>query len=165
MMIFTPLRAHISTLACLLFAQATGLGQVPTVLTVGSEQVSVSDFEHIFLKNNRDETITPEALDEYMELFINFKLKVLEAEAMGMDTAAAFQRELAGYRKQLARPYLTDNEVLDDLVSEAFERKQSEVRARHILISCDENASPADTANAYRRIKMLRDRVVAGVAR
>lgn len=141
---------------------AMGWVQGQTVLTVGSESVSAADFEHIFLKNNRDAAVTPESLDEYMELFINFKLKVLEAEARGMDTSATFQRELAGYREQLARPYLTDTEVLDDLVREAFDRKQIEVRARHILISCDENASPTDTANAYRRIKVLRDRIADG---
>lgn len=139
-----------------------GFRTSPTVLTIGNESVTLSDFEHIFLKNNRDADITPEALDEYMELFINFKLKVLEAEALGMDTSATFLRELEGYRKQLARPYLTDTEVLDALVQEAFDRKQTEVRARHILISCAENALPADTASAYRRISALRERIANG---
>ncbi len=156
-----PMKPFIPLLGALLLAQVA-FAQSPTVLTVGDEQVNLADFEHIFLKNNRDAAITAASLDEYMELFINFKLKVLEAEALGMDTSATFQRELDGYRKQLARPYLTDTEVLDGLVQEAFARKQEEVRARHILISCAENAPPSDTANAYRRINVLRERIIEG---
>ena len=90
--------------------------QAQTVVTVAGEEVSAQDFEHIFKKNNRDSLVTPEALDEYMELFIDFKLKVLAAEELGMDTAEAFINELAGYRKQLARPYLVDNDLLDAMV-------------------------------------------------
>ena len=99
------------------------------VLDIAGERVSLADFEHVFGKNNRDSLYTVEALDEYMQLFINFKLKVREAEALGMDTAEAFKKELAGYRTQLARPYLVDTELLDALVAEAFERKKQEVRA------------------------------------
>ena len=77
-----------------------------TVLTVAGESVSAEDFAHIFKKNNRDSLISNESLDEYMELFIDFKLKVKAAEDLGMDTATSFVNELAGYRKQLARPYL-----------------------------------------------------------
>lgn len=139
------------------FAQST-----PTVLTVGDESVSLADFQHIFLKNNRDSIITREALDEYIELFINFKLKVQAAEALGMDTVETFQKELAGYRTQLARPYLTNNELLESLVRQAWERQQEEVRARHILISCSADASPADTLKAWKRADALRKRVVNG---
>ncbi|HBS19518.1 MAG TPA: peptidylprolyl isomerase, partial [Flavobacteriales bacterium] len=132
------------------------------VLEVGSEMVTLADFKHVYGKNNRDSVYTIEALDDYMELFVNFKLKVLEAEAMGMDTAAAFKKELAGYRTQLARPYLVDGDLLDALVDEAFERKGMEVRASHMLISVDANASPADTLNAWNRIQTLRKRVING---
>ena len=79
-----------------------------------------------------------------------------------MDTAEAFKKELAGYRTQLARPYLVDTELLDALVAEAFERKNQEVRASHILVSVDAKASPADTLKAWNRIQGLRSRVAAG---
>ena len=78
------------------FAQrqsASTFGANPTethVLEVGGELVTLADFKHVYGKNNRDSVYTVEALDEYMELFVNFKLKVLEAEALGMDTASAF---------------------------------------------------------------------------
>lgn len=133
-----------------------------TILTVGTEKVSVADFQHVFLKNNRDSVITEAALKEYMELFINFKLKVQAAEALGMDTIETFQRELAGYRTQLARPYLTNNDLLQDLVKQAWERQQEEVRARHILVSCGVEASAADTLKAYKRALAMRKRVENG---
>ena len=133
-----------------------------TVLQIGGEDVSLSDFQAIYGKNNRDSVYSVEALDDYMELFINFKLKVLEAEALGMDTVASFQKELAGYRGQLARPYLVDGELLDAMVEEAFARKGEEIRARHILIGVDENASPEDTLRAWNRIQDLRGRVAGG---
>ena len=152
--------------ACMLIAAAFTAAPVKAqdaaVLTVGEESVSLADFEHIFLKNNRDSVITEAALDEYMELFINFKLKVQAAEALGMDTVETFQKELAGYRTQLARPYLTNNELLDELVRQAWERKQEEVRARHILVSCSAQANPADTLKAWKRANAMRTRILNG---
>ena len=133
-----------------------------TVLTIDQEQVSISDFEHIYKKNNNETTITKEGLNEYMHLFVKFKLKVMEAEALGMDTVSDFTRELAGYRKQLSRPYLVDTELLDELVQEAFNRQQEDVRARHILITVGVNAVPEDTIRAWNRINKLRDKVLAG---
>ena len=143
-------------------ANAGANPQETYVLEVGNELVSLADFTHVYGKNNRDSVYTVEALDEYMELFVNFKLKVLEAEALGMDTAAAFLKELAGYRTQLARPYLVDGALLDELVEQAFERKGMEVRASHMLISVDANAAPTDTLRAWNRIQALRSRVVNG---
>ena len=143
-------------------ANAGANPQETYVLEVGNELVSLADFTHVYGKNNRDSVYTVEALDEYMELFVNFKLKVLEAEALGMDTAAAFQKELAGYRTQLARPYLVDGALLDELVEQAFERKSMEVRASHMLISVDANAAPTDTLRAWNRIQALRSRIVNG---
>ena len=139
------------------YAQESG-----TILTVGTEEVNAADFQHVFLKNNRDSVITEAALNEYMELFINFKLKVQAAETLGMDTIETFQRELAGYRTQLARPYLTNNDLLQDLVKQAWERQQEEVRARHILVSCSAEASVADTLKAYKRALAMRKRVENG---
>lgn len=132
------------------------------VLTVEDEKVTVDDFEAIFRKNNRDSVVTKEALSDYMELFINFKLKVREAEELGLDTSANFRRELTGYRKQLSRPYLIDNELLDELIQEAYNRTRQEVRASHILIKVDRDAAPEDTLKAYNRIMELRKRIMNG---
>ena len=139
-----------------------GMAQSTDVLDIAGERVSLSDFQHVYGKNNRDSVYSVEALDDYMELFINFKLKVREAEAMGMDTAEAFITELAGYRSQLARPYLVDGDLLDTMVEEAYERKGMEVRASHILVNVEDNATPADTLAAWKRIQSIRARVKSG---
>jgi peptidyl-prolyl cis-trans isomerase SurA len=133
-----------------------------TVVTVGGESVSADDFAHIFKKNNRDSLVTPSALDEYMELFIDFKLKVMAAEDLGMDTASAFINELAGYRKQLARPYLVDNDLLDAMVKQAYDRTLEEVRASHLLVKIGGEGNPSDTLSAWNKSLALKERISSG---
>ena len=134
-----------------------------TLLTIGNEEVSVDDFLSIYNKNRAvGEELDPKTLDEYVDLFVNFKLKVKEAEALGMDTVPSFVKELAGYRKQLANPYLVDNEAGDKLVSEAYERLKYEVKASHILITVEAGASSVDTLKAYNKISKLRDEILQG---
>ena len=132
------------------------------VMQVGAEKVQLQEFESIFNKNNNEESVTKEYLDDYTNLFIDFKRKVLFAQENQMDTSVAFKNELAGYRKQLARPYLTDQVAEDDLVTEAYERMKFEVKASHILITVAENATPQDTLEAYNTIKKLRNRALKG---
>jgi len=143
-----------------LFAAASLPAQ--TVLTIAGEEVSAEDFAHIFKKNNRDSAVTAASLDEYMELFIDFKLKVKAAEDLGMDTATSFVNELAGYRKQLARPYLVDNELLDALVQQAYDRTLEEVRASHLLVKLDKDPTPADTAAAWGKAVAMKERIESG---
>ena len=133
-----------------------------TVLTVDGEATSLEEFENIFRKNNRDSAISQQSLDEYMELFINFKLKVKEAREAGLDTVKKFKTELDGYRNQLARPYLTDTDKLNDLMREAYQNQTQEVRAMHILIKTDANATPADTLRAYNKTMAIRERLMKG---
>jgi peptidyl-prolyl cis-trans isomerase SurA len=133
-----------------------------TVLSVDGEPTSLEEFENIFRKNNRDSAISQQSLDEYMELFINFKLKVKEAREAGLDTVKKFKTELDGYRNQLARPYLTDTDKLNDLMREAYKNQTQEVRAMHILIKTDANATPADTLRAYNKTMAIRERLMKG---
>ncbi|MEI6574981.1 MAG: peptidylprolyl isomerase [Bacteroidota bacterium] len=135
----------------------------PVLLTVGGDKVTQSEFLSIYQKNNvKGEVIDKKSLQEYLELFINFKLKVKEAEEMGLDTATAFKTELAGYRKQLAQNYLSDNEVNDELLKQAYDRMQKDIRASHILIKCDPGAAPKDTLIAYNKIVEIRKRIMKG---
>ena len=148
----------------LIFLPFISLAQSPSdiVLTLNGEEVTREEFENIYKKNNRDSAVTQKALDDYMELFINFKLKVHAAKELGLDTVKKFVNELAGYRTQLARPYLTDTDKLNDLMKEAYSFMGEEVRASHILIKCDPNAAPQDTLKAFNRILELRKRINAG---
>jgi peptidyl-prolyl cis-trans isomerase SurA len=84
-------------------------------------------------------------------------MKVFEADANGLDTISSFKTELAGYRKQLAAPYLTDKNVNEALIQEAYERMKTEVKASHILIRVTEDALPKDTIEAYTRLIIIRD--------
>lgn len=143
----------LASIASLVMAQSDGDA---IVMTIDDKKITKHEFESIFKKNNRDSVITQEDLDEYAELFINFKLKVAEAEELGMDTMPQFERELDGYRDQLARPYLVDKSTTDSLVLEAYERSLVEVRASHILISIPPDASPADTLEAYNKIMAIK---------
>ena len=83
-------------------------GQDPVILTINGSEVHKSEFEQIYWKNKKEKLATKEDLDEYIKLFVNFKLKVLAAENLGLDTLKKFTNELNGYKIQLQKPYLTD---------------------------------------------------------
>ncbi|MDX5435698.1 MAG: peptidylprolyl isomerase, partial [Pontibacter sp.] len=136
----------------------------PTIATLGNQPISLSEFRYVYEKNNsgNDDAYTRQSINDYLNLYTNFKLKVLEAEQRGLDTTTAFQRELEGYKEQLAQPYLTEKSVTDLLVKEAYERMKQEVNASHILISLAPDAAPADTLEAYNRIMELRKRAQSG---
>jgi peptidyl-prolyl cis-trans isomerase SurA len=135
----------------------------PVILNVAGEEISRSEFLNVYMKNNvNSEVLDRKSLEEYMELYINFRLKVKEAEALGLDTVRSFKEELAGYRKQLAQPYLIDEEMNKSLLQEAYERKKTDIRASHILIRVDRNAAPADTLMAYKKVMNLRKRILKG---
>lgn len=134
----------------------------PVVMTVNGNEVTKSEFLQVYLKNNDDPKYDKASLDEYMELYKKFKLKVAEAEALGYDTVPSLVRELDGYKKQLARPYLVDSSKNKELVSEAYERMKTEIKASHILVKVDQGASPEDTLMAYNKIIKLKKRIEDG---
>lgn len=135
------------------------------LLNIGGDEITVDEFLSVYNKNrNVGEDIDPKSMDEYLDLFINFKLKVKEAETRGMDTIPSFVNELSGYRRQLAKPYLVDTNVEDVLVEEAYERMQDEIKASHILIKVGPNASPTDTLRAYKRMQRVSKELGKGMA-
>jgi len=107
----------------------------PLMLQVGDEKITKNEFVKIYEKNSiQGENPDNKAIEEYLDLFINFRLKVAEAKSLGMDTVKSFREELAGYRKQLAQPYLVDKEASEKMIREAYERKQLDIRASHIIL-------------------------------
>ena len=134
----------------------------PVILTIEDDTVRLSEFEYVYNKNRDNKYAEEKTPEEYMELFVNFKLKVHKAEELGLDTTPQFQNELRGYRAQLARPYLVDSEVTEHLIEEAFDRYKTEIEASHILIEVKPGASPGDTLKAYRRIMSIREQVMNG---
>lgn len=143
------------------FSQSTVGKKV--IVTIGDEKVTSNEFMKVYEKNNYSSDLYAEKdVKDYLNLYVNFKLKVLEAEALKMDTAASFISELDGYRTQLAKPYFIDETVNESLLTESYERLNKDVRASHILIMADENATPEDTLVAYNKISKILDEIKAG---
>lgn len=135
----------------------------PILMTVGGDPVTKGEFESIYRKNNQKDTPSDrKALEEYLELFINFKLKVKAAKELGKDTIRAFQSELRGYRRQLSQPYLNDKVVTEKLIDEAYQRMKKDVRASHILIKLPAEPLPKDTIAAWNKAIELRNRLLKG---
>lgn len=135
----------------------------PVMLKVADESITRGEFLKVYQKNNpKGEAMDRQSLEEYLDLYINFRLKVREAKTLGMDTIKTFIDELSSYRKQLTQPYLTNNKATDALIQEAFTRKLSDVRGSHILVKVDRFASAADTLAAWNKIMQIRKRVLKG---
>lgn len=134
-----------------------------TLITIGDKEITAKEFMDTYEKNNiNTEVIDKKSVEDYLDLYIDFQLKVAEALVLEMDTSAAFQKELANYRDQLAKPYFSNDEITDELVKEAYDRMQYDVNAAHILIRCDVNAIPADTLKAYEKAMSIRERALKG---
>ncbi len=133
------------------------------LMTIAGKGVTVEEFMSIYQKNNMlNKTIDQDALNEYLDLFINFKLKVREAEDLGLDTVASFTAELAGYREQLAKPYFIDEATIDELIQEAFDRSEQDIRASHIFIRLSPDALPEDTNAAWEKVTGIRQQIANG---
>lgn len=132
----------------------------PVMFEIGGQKIYQSEFRSEFLRSiGKDTTLGPtactyekrQALEEYVQLFVNYRVKLLDAKAQGLDTIPSLQRELAMYRTELASPYLIDSTTLSQIFEEAYERNKYAVHAAHILIKCDKNASTQDTLEAYNK--------------
>jgi peptidyl-prolyl cis-trans isomerase SurA len=161
---------RIAGLGCMAFFGMVALyGQKPndTLFTFGPHAVLVDEFERGFLKNQDLERDKPgaEKVDEYRRLYPRFKLKVQDAYDLRMDTLPEFIRELNGYRRQLARPYLSDREVTESLMAEGYERMRYEVSTSHILILSRTDDLPEDTLRAWNRIQAIAAELAANPGR
>lgn len=144
----------------LLLAQSYGK---KTLITIGDKKISAQEFMNTYEKNNiNNDVIDKKSVEDYLDLYIDFKIKVTEAEALMMDTSSTFIKELANYRQQLAKPYFSNDEITDELTREAYERMQYDINASHILIRCEANAIPADTLIAYNKAISIRNRALKG---
>lgn len=134
------------------------------LFAIGDKSISSEEFEYVYSKNNlkKDSVVDEKDIREYLDLYVNFKLKVQEAKSLGLDKKENFKTELEGYRKQLAKPYLMESKVTNQLVEEAYERMKSEVNASHILLKLDQSAAAEDTIKVYNKIIELRNKVLNG---
>ena len=124
------------------FADAQSKSDKQVLMTIGDQNITVKDFCDVYYKNNlKSDVIEKKSVDDYLELFTTFRMKVMEAERLQLDTSAKFKKELAGYR--------------------TYQRKLKDIRASHILIRCDKNALPSDTLKAYNKAMDIRKKAIA----
>ena len=154
-------------LSTILFALAFGVVTLsaqnsdPDIMTINGKGIKKSEFEYVYNKNSQQQ-IEHKTLEEYLQMFKEYKLKVMEAEANGIDTTSAFLSELQGYRKQLAQPYLIDTEVDESLAKEAYARLQENVEVAHILFVIEENNPSKTKEKAYEKAIAVKKRLDAG---
>lgn len=133
------------------------------LFTVDGKPYYTDEFVRVYNKNlDLVKDDSQKDLNNYLDLFIGYKLKVNKANKLGLQEGQAYKNELKSYRNQLSRNYLTDTKVTQELVDEAYERSKKEIRAQHILILVDENAAPADTLKAYNKTMDIRKKAMAG---
>ena len=130
------------------------------LMTVAGREVQAGEFIRMYQKSL--DPLNKTDINDYLEQFIAFKLKVADAIELGYDTTKAFREELNGYRNQLAQSYLTDPDIKEKLLQKAYQRSLTEINASHILVSCAPDASPEDTVKAYRKAIDIRERIIAG---
>jgi len=133
------------------------------LFTINGESVYSSEFSRVYEKNLSLVTDpSQKEIDNYLDLYVNYKLKLQEAYELKMDTVPSYIKEYNKYKKQLLDPYLKDEDTERDLIAEAYDRMKQEVKASHILIRVDKMAKPQDTLKSYNKLKEIRDRIVGG---
>lgn len=130
----------------------------PVIFQINGKNIYKSQFMKEFLRSvGKDPSAAPtactyekrKALEDYVQLYVNFQTKLEDAYALGYDTLQVLNDELQTYRKELASPYLIDSATLQTLLREAYDRNHYVLHAAHILVPCAESAEPADTLKAY----------------
>jgi len=133
------------------------------LFTIDETPFYTDEFLRVYYKNLdlvKDES--QKDPDHYLELFMGYKLKIKKANKLGLQEKSNYKNELASYRSQLAKNYLTDSKVTNELIEEAYQRMMKEVKASHILVLVDESASPQDTLAAFNKISTIKQRAMNG---
>ncbi|HHH49597.1 MAG TPA: peptidyl-prolyl cis-trans isomerase [Saprospiraceae bacterium] len=137
----------------------------PILFTVENTPVHLSEFKYIYAKTNgKKADYSKSSLDEYLDLYVKFKLKVKKARDMKLDTIPALIQELAGYRRQLADSYLIDKQVTEKLIREVYERKKKDIALSHIMLLIPKNAKEKDIAGIELKAKKIKEQIEAGAS-
>lgn len=132
------------------------------VMTVAGKQVPLSEFLFIAQKNGEVDLAKSKSVKAYVELFKNFKLKVADAEAMGLDKTKAFNDELDGYRAQLTTSYLSDKEAEEAAARMIYDRMGETLELSHILFRLPEKTVSNDTVAVYQEAMKAYERIRKG---
>lgn len=145
------------------FASNAQTNTKEVLFTVNEKPYYTDEFSRIYKKNlDLVKDDSQKDLNQYLELFVGYKLKVNKAYKLGLQNGTQYQNELKSYRTQLAKNYFNDTKITQELLEEGYSRLQKEIRASHILILVDENASAEDTLKAYKKMEDISKRAIAG---
>lgn len=147
------------TAAAVAVALAKGGAKDPVLMTVGGHDVKLSEFEYLYHKNNQQQ-LQPQSIDDYLKMFVDYKLKVADAEAARLDTSATFRAELDKYTAELAAPYMVDSTVYDRLVREAYANTHDDVDVSHIMMFVGRNKH--DNDSIQQALAQLRQDILDG---
>lgn len=146
-------------LPCLLL-QGQSPNASSVLFTYDGGQAQLGEFKTLFNDDTATETAPKE--QDFLELFINYKLKLAEAKNLGLDTLPAYRNEVENYKNQLVKSFTQNPNLMPGLIREAYERSLQEVRAQNLLIMLPPNAQPADTLAAYRKMEEALQKLKAG---
>lgn len=133
-----------------------------TIMTIQNEPVSTEEFKKIYLKNNpKSNSFSRKDLVEYVDLFVLYKMKLLDAKELRLDTIQAVKVDYTKYTDQLAQNILNDKNYVDNIVKETYEHTKSDLKLAHIMVKCDPNASPKDSLLAYNKMKFIKDKITS----
>ena len=133
------------------------------LFSIDNATYNTDEFKRIYLKNlDLVKDDSQKDLNQYLDLFIGYKLKVNKAYKLGLQNNTKYQNELSSYRNQLSKTYLNDSKVTNQLIEEAYVRSLKEVKASHILLSFDENIKGADTLAFYNKALELKKKIEKG---
>ena len=132
-----------------------------TLVTINDQTFSVGEFKQVYFKNlELVQQQEQRSIDQYLDLFIKYKRKVLEAQAQGLDKQQSYLKDFAKYQEQLARNYVYEENVTATMVEQAYKRSKESIKTSHILILCNWDALPQDTLVAYNKAKEVRQLVL-----
>lgn len=105
----------------------------PVLMKINGKEIKLSEFEYLYHKNSQQQ-LEKETLEQYVDRFVTYKLKVADAEAAGIDTMPAFKRELEGYKADIIKPFLEDTTVKEELIQEAYQHQLTDVDIDHFML-------------------------------
>ena len=155
------MRKTLVSILCAFAITAGAQTSDPVVMTINGQNVTRSEFEYSYNKNNGDEVIEKTTVEQYVPLFVNYKLKVAAALDARLDTLASFKAEFAKYRDQQVRPTIVTSEDVENEARKIYDDRQKMIgdkgliRPAHILIRLAQKASSAAQDSAKARIDSI----------
>jgi len=139
------------------FAFIASISYAQELMIIGQEKVSVDEFLRIYQKNNQSTTSYSEKdVQEYVELFTLFKMKLQEAKRMRLDTLPMLKEDYQKYTDQLVQNHFVDKNYIENIWKAQYEHMKYDVKVAHIMVKCAPNANPSDTLIAYNKLNYLR---------